>query len=116
MDSHTGEQKREQTRWVALGWFYDHEGRRHGPYTGPEIQRRVAAGEVPPDVPAYVGWKRGDDVSYLQTDLKYALGIDRHPSAQPKPLPTDSSAASVPTVHDQVPDTAKEEDGPKSKG
>ena len=113
MSSHIEKQEQERTRWIALGWFYEHGGRRRGPFSGLEIQRQVATGQVPPDVKAYVGWKRGDEVRYLETDLKYALGADKPPSAQPKPGHSSSSTA---TLHDQSPDTTREESKNPRKG
>jgi len=55
--------------------------------------------------------KRGDEVRYLETELKYALG------AADKPTPTNTdhpstSAASSPTIADQEMDTAQDEERP----
>ena len=61
-------------RWVLLGWYYDHGGRRLGPFSNGEIQRQVAAGELPRDQSAFVGWRRGAEVQFLDTELRLALG------------------------------------------
>lgn len=65
---------------TALGWYYDEGGRRLGPFSNQEMQRRVQSGEVRRDQAVFVGWRKGDAVEFVATDLRYALGEPPEPA------------------------------------
>src|SRR5947208_2357777 len=98
MSGNTETRGQDRARWTALGWYYDKGGRRLGPFSSRDIQRQVAAGEIAPDEPAYVGWQRADEIRFLETDLRYALGATETaaPTNPDAPSEPRSSASTAP--------------------
>jgi GYF domain 2 len=83
--------------WHVLGWYYDSDQGRRGPFTRENLRQLVEAGQVGPDSKVYVAWKGGNEVQYLESELRLALGEPGNlPSVRPAPPAPEPIATPAP--------------------